>query len=127
MRRMANDFNMSEATVKRIIKKNIGARSLARTKNLLLNDYLKTLRLQRSKKLLHVEEKSANFVAPRRKILLIQPAIVELTISPPRRMPRKSLMPSDQSKCLSILHRLWFSDSLTLSKKICCLSFLRQI
>ena len=54
MRGMAKDLNVPEATTRRVNKKNIGARSLARIKKFLLADHLKVLRLEHSKKLLYI-------------------------------------------------------------------------
>ena len=55
MRRMTKDLNLFETTVRRVVKKNIGASSLA--KKFFLTDRLKALRLEHSKKLLHMLKK----------------------------------------------------------------------
>ena len=57
MRGMAKEFGISEFTVRSAIKNKIGARSLSRTKRFLLTDRLKTLKLERSKKLLWILKK----------------------------------------------------------------------
>ena len=51
MRAMARETNVSEATVRRAVKK-LGARSLARCKKFLLTERLRTLRLERVKRIL---------------------------------------------------------------------------
>jgi len=57
MRGMAKELNVSEFTVRSIVKKKIGAKSLSRTKIFLLTDRLKALKLERSKKLLWILKK----------------------------------------------------------------------
>ena len=117
--RRAKDHNVSEATVKRVVKKNFGARWLAKTKKFLLTECLKALSLECFKKLLQMlKKKMAIFLFSDKKYF---------TVSSPRRLPRKPLMPSNQSKSLSILHRLWFLDSLPFQEKRWCLLFLRQL
>ena len=49
---MAKDLNVSEATVRKVVKKNIGARSLAKNKKFLFTYHPKALRMERSEKLL---------------------------------------------------------------------------
>jgi len=58
MRAMAKDLKVSEWTVRNIVKNKLGARSLARTSRFLLTERLKSLRLERCKKLLWILKKN---------------------------------------------------------------------
>lgn len=59
MRQMAKELNVSEFCVRKVVKHKIGAKSLSRTKSFLLTDRLKTLKKERSKKLLSVLKKKS--------------------------------------------------------------------
>jgi hypothetical protein len=62
MRGMAKDLKVSEWTIRNIVKTKLGARSLARTKRCLLSERLKTLRLERSKKILQILKKKTPII-----------------------------------------------------------------
>ena len=64
---MAKDLNVSEAKKRRVLKKDIGARSLVRAKMFFIIDRLKAFRLEFTKKLLHMLKKKRFFVL-RRKV-----------------------------------------------------------
>ena len=53
MRGMARDLNVSEKTVRRIVKKNLKAKSFARNQKFLLTDRIKISRLERCEKILN--------------------------------------------------------------------------
>ena len=57
MRGMAKELKVSEHTVRNIVKKKIKARSLARSKRFLLTDRLRSLRLERCKRILAMMKK----------------------------------------------------------------------
>ena len=62
MRGMARELGVSEHTVRNVVKKKLGARSLARTKKFLLSDRLKALRVERCNKILAILKKKKQII-----------------------------------------------------------------
>ena len=62
MRGMARELGVSEHTVRNVVKKKLGARSLARTKKFLLSERLKALRVERCNKLLAILKKKKQVI-----------------------------------------------------------------
>ena len=62
MRGMARDLNVSEKTVRRIVKKNLKAKSFARNQKFLLTDRIKISRLERCKKILNKLKKKTPII-----------------------------------------------------------------
>jgi inhibitor of nuclear factor kappa-B kinase subunit alpha len=57
MRGMAKELNVSEFSIRKIVKQELGAKSFARTQKFLLTDRLKALRLERCKAILAILKK----------------------------------------------------------------------
>ena len=62
MRGMARDLNVSEKTVRRIVKDKLKAKSFARNQKFLLTDRIKTTRLDRCKKILNQMKKKTPII-----------------------------------------------------------------
>ena len=62
MRGMARDLNLSEKTVRRIVKKNLKAKSFAQNQKFLLTDRIKKARLDRCKKILNKLKKKTPII-----------------------------------------------------------------
>jgi transposase len=62
MRGMARDLNVSEKTVRRIVKKNLKAKSFARNQKFLLTDRIKISRLERCKKIMNQLKKKTPII-----------------------------------------------------------------
>ena len=75
-RKIAKDSNMSKATVRRVVKYHTGVRLSVKTKKLLLTGHLNSIRLKRSKGLLHIWKKKKPICCFQTKYIspLIQPA-----------------------------------------------------